>query len=351
MDQFRLIKPAYSASSVKLAIATFAVFATICMTASILYLTSESPLPALHEYELEEQEFKNFLKTYNKNYPNEAEYRVRLQNFRENLLFARVHNKLGKTWTLGVNNFADLSMEEFKHIYLSNSHIPITGVEYFTPEKVEIPTTIDWRQKGAVTPIKNQGQCGACWSFSTTASVEAAWFLSGHTLVSLSEQALIDCSVSFGTSGCYGGSYDAGFQYTIKYGLPTGTTYPYVARSQNCNTALQTKTAAKITQYIFIQPGSSQALLNAVAMRPVSVNVEADQAAWMLYKGGIVSSNCGTNLNHSVNIVGYNTTNVPPYWIVKNSWDTWWGEKGYIRIAIADGNGVCGINMEPVYAV
>lgn len=242
-------------------------------------------------------------------------------------------------------------MEEFRKIFLPYEYPMIETSDYIVEDNTDYPTSLDWRQKGAVVGIKYQGNCGSCWSFSTAASVESAWFIYGNPLVSLSEQALVDCSTSYGTYGCQGGNYYAGFKYTMRYGLPLQTTYPYKAVQQTCNTTLQMKTAAKISNFVYVQSGSSSAMLNAVASRPISVAVQADQPVWQLYTGGVVTSNCGTNLNHAVNIVGYNTTTNPPFWIVRNSWGTWWGEKGYIRIGISDGNGVCGINIQPAYPV
>jgi len=134
-------------------------------------------------------------------------------------------------------------------------------------------------------------------------------------------------------------------------GLTTETNYPYKAVQGKCNTALQAQVAAKISSYSTVPANQPNALMAAVAMKPVSIAVQANQAAWQLYFGGIVSSDCGTALDHGVLIVGYDNTNNPPYWIVKNSWGPSWGEQGYIRIAISSGSGVCGINMSPSYPV
>lgn len=286
---------------------------------------------------------------FGKTYATEEEYLTRFKIFRDNAAFARVHNSQGKSWSLGVNEFADLTFAEFKSIYTPfyfETHHPNPVA---APENLEIPTTVDWRTKGAVTPVKNQGQCGSCWSFSTTGAVEGAWFLAGHTLTSLSEQELIDCSESYGNHGCEGGLMTSAFKYVMNKGLTTEANYPYTAKNGSCQDAKVKQAVARISTYHNVTPDSSNALLAAVANQPVSVAVEADQSAWQLYTGGIVTSNCGTKLDHGVLIVGYNTSNSPPYWIVKNSWGASWGEQGYIRIGIQDGKGICGINMTPSY--
>jgi len=132
-------------------------------------------------------------------------------------------------------------------------------------------------------------------------------------------------------------------------GLALESTYPYKGKQNSCNTTAQGMEVAKISNAYLVTANNFDSLLNAVAVRPVSVSVEADQSVWQLYKGGVVTGSCGTNLDHAVNIVGYNTTANPQYWIVRNSWGTWWGESGYIRILISSGSGVCGINMFPMY--
>lgn len=145
---------------------------------------------------------------------------------------------------------------------------------------------------------------------------------------------------------------DNAFQYIMANGITSEATYPYTARTGVCNKSLASQTVAKISNYKDVTPQSASALEAAIAQQPVSVAVEADQAAWQLYSGGVVSSNCGTNLDHGVLAVGYNLGANPPYYIVKNSWGASWGMAGYIQIAITgDGPGVCGIQLEPSYPI
>ena len=221
------------------------------------------------------------------------------------------------------------------------------------PNVKELPAEVDWVAKGAVTPVKNQGQCGSCWSFSTTGSVEGAWFIKTGELVSLSEQQLVDCSGPEGNQGCNGGMMDNAFQYIIKNGgICSEANYSYTATQGNCETCTP---VAKISSYVDVTPNNTQSLMMAVAQQPVSVAVEADGLDWQFYFGGIVTDSCGLNLDHGVLVVGYGTdSSAGDYWKVKNSWGQDWGEQGYIRIGRGskfDPAGECGILMDPSYPV
>lgn len=322
MDQFHQLKSAGHKPNRHIGLLILGIFVIVAVFGLALYNETGAPLfLSLNEHGFEEQEFQEYLEKYSKKYENEYEIRFRI--FRENLSFIKVHNKLGKEWTLGLNKFTDWSVEEFKEVYLSSELSKIDNDEHFYKESLlDVPTTVDWRLKGAVNAIKDQGQCGSCWAFSTTSSTEAAWFLSGKPLVSLSEQVLIDCSKSYGTNGCYGGHYSSALKYTVANGLPLSSVYPYKAISQACNNTAKLMTAAKITKSIVVYPNDKISMLNAVAARPISVAVQADQAVFQFYTGGVVTGSCGTNLNHAVNVVGYNLGVLPNYWIVRNTWGT-----------------------------
>jgi len=211
--------------------------------------------------------------------------------------------------------------------------------------------SVDWRTKGAVTPIKNQGQCGSCWAFSTTGSVEGAYFISTGKLVSLSEQQLVDCSGAYGNEGCNGGLMDDAFKYIIANGgLDTESDYAYTARDGVCNKAKAAIHAASIKSFADVPANQEAQLIAAVAKTPVSVAIEADQSGFQFYKSGVFAGPCGTQLDHGVLAVGYDTTATTPYWIVKNSWGTSWGDQGYIMMAQGKGaHGLCGINMMASY--
>ena len=319
---------------------------------SYLHSTS-SKHPKLSEYELEESEFKDFMEVYSKTYSSQSEYEARFKIFQDNLSLIRFHNQLNKDWYLGVNKFTDMSMEEFRKIYLP-SKFPIKprpNKKFLKPsDTTELPSSVDWVKAGAVTPVKDQGQCGSCWAFSATGSMEGTWKISGHPLVSLSEQQLVDCSVTQGNRGCNGGTMDSSFAYVIRNGgITSEANYPYTARDGTCNSTLASDTVATIVSYDDVDPNSSADLLAAIVQQPISVAVEADQLIWQFYTGGIIKEGCGTNLDHGVLAVGFNTTGLTPYYLVKNSWGAKWGEAGYIKLAVADGEGTCGIQMQPSY--
>jgi Papain family cysteine protease/Cathepsin propeptide inhibitor domain (I29) len=300
----------------------------------------------------EMQEFEDFIYNFDKKYSSQEEHELRFKIFRDNLAYIRVFNSMGNTIVLGVNQFADMDFSEFKSKYLPFKHPRSHAYNTESFEGVTVPASVDWRTKGAVTGVKDQGQCGSCWAFSTTGAVEGAWFLAGHSLVSLSEQQLMDCSRTYGNLGCNGGLMDSAFKYIVaNKGITSESNYPYTAKGGLCDRTKAAQVVAKITGYKDVTASSYTSLEAAVAQQPVSVAVEADQSSWQLYKSGVITTDCGTNLDHGVLVVGYDTTDSTPYWIVKNSWGTDWGLAGYIQIAITSGDGVCGINLEPSYPV
>jgi cathepsin L len=295
--------------------------------------------------------FTRFMTQYNKKYTHDTFF-YRYTVFKANMDKVYLANKQKHSYTLGMNEMGDMTHAEFKATKLGYNKIDRSYARKMNsagPHQhvVNAPVTVDWRGK-AVTPIKNQQQCGSCWAFSTTGSVEGAVALSKNgKLTSLSEQQLVDCSSAQGNQGCEGGLMDQAFQYIISNGgLTTESNYPYTAMDGTCNTTAAAAVASTITGYTDVASGSESGLVNAVAIGPVSVAIEADQACFQFYSGGILSDpTCGTNLDHGVLAVGYDQTN--KYWIVKNSWGTSWGMAGYIEIAM--GMDECGINTEPSY--
>merc|ERR1719327_997846 len=214
--------------------------------------------------------------------------------------------------------------------------------------QADAPDSIDWVEKGAVTPVKNQKQCGSCWAFSTTGSVEGAFQIAGNKLTSLSEQELVSCDKV--DDGCKGGLMDNGFKYVEKSGLCTEASYPYTSGSGVRGTCKRSCSAAvKITKFQDVPSRDEDALKAAVAKQPVSIAIEADKSVFQLYKSGVMDSkSCGTKLDHGVLAVGYGTLGGKDYWKVKNSWGPTWGMEGYILLARGkSGAGECGLLSGP----
>jgi len=298
-------------------------------------------------------QFAAFVKKYNKQYAHD-EFFSRYTIFKANFDRIRAHNKLQSSYSQAMNEYGDLTFAEF--------HSRMTGLkpranEYMrsqnlaTFEDVPAAASQDWRTKNAVTDIKNQGQCGSCWAFSTTGSVEGAHAIATGNLVSLSEQQLVDCSGAQGDQGCNGGLMDDAFQFIITNGgICLESDYPYTAAQGTCQTTC--KSAATISSFKDIAAGAETTdLLKAVGQQPISIAIEADQSGFQFYSGGVFADTCGTALDHGVLAVGYGTDQASgkDFWIVKNSWGNTWGEAGYIRMV--RGQNECGLSNMASYPV
>jgi C1A family cysteine protease len=250
-----------------------------------------------------------------------------------------------------------LTNQEFSSLYLgavstkvstttkNSSTITSTSTTTVTP-----PLVFDLTTSGGVTAIKNQGQCGSCWAFSSTGSLEYLYYKNFTNLVSLSEQQLVDCSTAYGNQGCNGGWMNSAFNYVKVYGIVNETSYPYTAKLGTCNTV-------NVTKYkVFMNNGftaitttnltCNSLLIANVLNRTISVAVDANN--WSNYAKGIFN-NCSSNIDHAVLLVGYNTTDsTASYWKVKNSWGTSWGEAGYIRLALGNTCAICNYASFPI---
>jgi len=291
---------------------------------------------------------------HGKTYSSPEEQAMRSAIFNANVAKINAHNLKGESWTMAINEFADLTAQEFA-IGRIGGYKPrnLRRTATASPVSDSLPTAVDWTTKGAVTPVKNQGQCGSCWSFSTTGSIEGAEKIYKGQLVSLSEQMLMDCSTAYGNQGCNGGLMDDAFQYVIaNKGICSEAEYPYTAADGTCHTCKIIPQSA-ITTYTDVTVNSDSALATAVAKQPVSVAIEADQSSFQFYSGGVLTAACGTALDHGVLTVGYGTASGVEYWKVKNSWGASWGEAGYIRLARGasynGGAGQCGIYSDASY--
>ncbi len=300
----------------------------------------------------EDLEFLKYVAKYGKSYGTKEEFEFRAEAFKKTLAaLSEENSKNDNTFRFGVNKFADWTPSEFKRIL---SYKPLRGSKTAAvpAENVSIPDAIDWRSQGKVNPVKDQGQCGSCWAFSAVGAMESRFAIKVGTLLSLSEQQLVDCAGgTYGNMGCDGGDMGTAMQYAHDYGMELESDYPYHAVDQTCAWDKTKATHAKPTGVVNVATNNAQALKTAIAEGPVSVAIEADTFVFQFYSGGILNSkSCGTNLDHGVVAVGYGAdASGKPYYIVRNSWGSSWGVGGYVNIAIVDGAGICGIQMEPVY--
>ena len=302
----------------------------------------------------DEMEFLKFVSLHGKSYGTKEEFEFRSQIFKTTLAKLQSENSRNEnTFRLALNKFADWTPSELKRML---SYRPLGGSKKFAAiENVSLPTSVDWRDKNAVNVVRDQGQCGSCWAFSAVGAMESRSYIRGIDkmgLLQLSEQQLVDCAGgSYGNEGCNGGDMGAAFDYAKDYAMMNRTDYPYTAQDGTCAYDGNKVTKVKPSDKTYVTPNSAVALKTAIADGPVSVAIEADTFVFQFYSGGILNSAaCGTNLDHGVVAIGYGVDQTKgEYYIVRNSWGASWGLRGYINIAIKDGQGICGIQMEPVY--
>jgi len=287
-----------------------------------------------------------FKLSFGKQYASTEEEINRRSIWEANLDIVNNHNleaDLGlHTYTLGMNRFGDLTVEEFAKqmngldLSLKDQTKNLDHHTFRAPANFELPDKVDWRPKGYVTGVKDQGQCGSCWAFSATGSLEGQHFAKTQQLVSLSEQNLVDCSTKFGNFGCRGGLMDNAFNYIkSNMGIDTEPSYPYEARDDTCRFKAA-DVGATDTGFVDIKSKDEMDLQNAIAtVGPVSVAIDAAHSSFQLYKSGVYNeAACSqTALDHGVLAVGYDSLSGQDYYIVKNSWGAGWGNMGYIYMS------------------
>nr|CCA19507.1 cysteine protease family C01A putative [Albugo laibachii Nc14] len=299
---------------------------------SLLFAQNRADGKTFKEYE---SDFVSWLKTHHLTFSDAFEYAKRLETYIANDIYILTHNLQESSFKLGHNAFSHLTNEEFRQRFngfkasddyltkrLAQSNVASsTNFQY-----IDLPESVDWVEKGAVTGVKNQGMCGSCWAFSTTGAIEGATFISSGKLVSLSEQELVDCDHN-GDHGCNGGLMDHAFSWISEHdGICSEEDYAYIHSQSLCRSC---------------KP----------VVSPVAVAIDAGDRSFQFYQSGVYNKTCGTQLDHGVLTVGYGVEDGQKYWKVKNSWGNSWGEKGYIRLS-RDQNGrsgQCGIAMVPSY--
>ena len=267
--------------------------------------------------------------------------------YNEQVQYINNMNSKNLSYDLGVNHFLGVEFINMNH-FVKNQEC----YNCITEVDVDVPLSVDWRKKDVVTPVKNQGGCGSCWSFSSTGSIEGINAIKNDVLVNVSEQQLIDCSTQYGNKGCEGGLMDNAFKYAINNGLCSEEDYPYEGEDNLCESN-RCKKIVEIDDYADIQPNNERLLMRAVAKQPVSVAIQANLTSFRFYKSGVYQDpDCGDELDHGVLIVGYghDLFHGLDYWIVKNSWSAKWGDEGYVKILRnydQSPSGMCGIAMQP----
>jgi len=305
--------------------------------------------------------FQDYVVRFGKKYQNVEEFTLRYSNFLDSLERVAKLNKDGRN-VYGVTKFSDMSPAEFKKQYLGFNPTKApkpTKAKIAPAPKSPNATSADWRDKGAVTAVKDQQQCGSCWAFSATEQIESNWFLAGNDLIELSPQQIVSCDTT--DAGCSGGWTTSAYQYVQGAGgLDLDSDYPYTSGagdSGTCDDPLPANPTATISGFSYAIPPCQDDCTNQdedtmadvlAATSPLSICVDAE--TWQDYSSGILSDNCPsayTDLDHCVQAVGFDTTGTTPYWIVRNSWNTDWGEEGFIRIAM--GSNLCGVGDLATY--
>ena len=348
------------------------------------------------------ERYQKWVDEYKINVRDNEHFRSMFDKWLENHKYIEEVNARNLTYSLDHNQFSGMDTDEFNQYLGYSNQAGVLGRK-FNPEKIKktfdttkclyncvkhhkdvsslktvecvtgcldsdnllvesLPDSVDWVSKGAVTPVKNQGQCGSCWSFSTTGSLEGAFYLKTGTLDSFSEQQLVDCDNRKNGGkdmGCNGGLMDNAFSWIEKNkGLCTEDSYPYesgtTTTAGSCQTSCDVVSGSDITSFTDVTPKSDEAMMTALSQQPVSIAIEADQKDFQLYKSGVFTGSCGTNLDHGVLAVGYGTSeDGTDFYKVKNSWGTTWGDVGYILLGRGDdfnkGSGQCGMLLQASY--
>jgi len=335
-------------------------------TAVLATLAASACALNIHDRGYYEEKFVNWLQTHKLNTPTGSTFVNWLQNFANNDDVIETHNAKKSTYKLGHNKYSHMSNEEFRDYMKLGLDRPASGVKasfvHEAPKDLKsTPASIDWTTLGAVTPVKDQGQCGSCWSFSSTGAMEGAYFNKHGSLESMSEQNFVDCDTLFNGGrdhGCNGGLMDNAFNWANKNGgVCSEADYPYVSgttkTSGTCSDSSCKNSAFAPSSFTDVASNSDDAMMSALAQQTVAIAIQADDISFQLYSSGVYTADCGTNLDHGVLAVGYGTLDGEDYYKVKNSWGEGWGQDGYILMGRGSqynrGAGQCGMLSEASY--
>ena len=307
--------------------------------------------------------FEEWVQRFKYKFLDETHYIKIFTTWSSNDKFIGEINSMNLTYTLGHNQFSGMDNEEYRnYLSLSGPYTkdvvnPVLAVE----QTSALPASVNWVKKGGVTSVKDQGQCGSCWSFSTTGALEGAYFVKYGKMDSFSEQQLVDCDNYRNGGkdhGCKGGLLDNAFSWIQKNGgLCSELEYPYVSGETKtegtCQTTCTVNKNSAIKGFTDVAPSSDDAMMSALNKQPVSIAIEADQREFQLYKSGVFTGTCGAKLDHGVLVVGYGSLSNQDYYLVKNSWSLSWGDNGYIMLGRGkqynNGDGQCGLLLEGSY--
>ena len=316
---------------------------------SFAFATVFAAANALSSMELD---YMNYLAQYGKQINGVEEFNGRMKNFSFVDAFIKANNAGNETHVAGHNQFSDWSRAEYKAMLgYVRSETDVRKVHIF--DESANADSLNWVDAGAVTPVKDQGQCGSCWAFSTTGSLEGAHFVASGELLSFSEQQLVDCAyLKYGNMGCNGGLQDNAYKYyEAGYNAELESVYPYTSgagQRGTCQYDESSATSVTVSKYVDVTPSSPSQMMAALNVQPLAVAIEADKFVFQTYKSGVLTSDkCGTNLDHAVLAVGYGTEDGNDYWLVKNSWNTSWGDQGYIKLGRTATDGICGVQIDP----
>lgn len=299
--------------------------------------------------------FKNYVIRYNKDY-SEDEFLIRITNFESNSFFILDENDATKkkTYTLGLNEFADMDFDEFhdKHLraYISLGILRNVSRYISKINDATLSKAVDWVDKGVVTPVKDEGVCGSSWVFSSVGALESAWAIKTCDLISLSDEQLLTCTKGLdGKAGCSGGSVSSALQYVTGHGISRSG----IKTSTTCDSYSSPRAipAGALLDVKWVGPTTLD-LKSAIMAQPVSVMVEVSSMSFILYKSGVLDlPSCGTDVNHAVLAVGYGVDNGISNWFLKNSWGDDWGSRGYAKLALETERlgGTCGIQLYAFY--